>query len=791
LLLLEGGPTPDLVDVVSNAAAARLALQPAASDLMAPKAPAADPGVAVTTAIGQAEAADDALVKAAALEPVLQLLSDPSALPAVVEHLDALFAQTGALIASVAAVAAADLTAELAGAVSTAAQLVTAFCEAGTPSKAALAACVPPLGALIGAPSPPAWSETELVESEARAALLTSACSTLHSLATLPSGRLALRTAAVAPALLALLQPALSSQPALQAHAALALSRLAESALSRATLAAPDTLPSLVGLVSTLSAPPPPTDALALRVHAKLLLLVGFCLYDACLLSPLFAAGLVDTTLKLLLPPPPPPPLEDGAEPPPEPSADALKCAAELRSNAATVLAIAGQSPAGRELVAKAGGLTILADALSPLVRADDAAGGDKAALAAAAAGAAAADDAAAALAANVTLALAHAALSAAGAAKLAALPQLIPSLAALLAPTPDGAVPGWAAVRGNACTALMHVVAAPAGRTAFLSSPASPAPPPIAEEEGEEGAATPVDAPPAHSNQSALSVVVALLAHATPATEEESAEPPPPPETDPGLLASAADILSACALDSNGCDAVVSAGGAHALLALLGGADQPPSLTEALVSAYAALAANPTACVMLRGASPPPPAEPAADDADAPPAEDAQAPPPPPSPLALVPTLLMSPSEGLCRAAASLATSACADAVNAATLVRLQTLPMLSQLAPTSSAAKGALDALCVAVPSAQLWRAGTLGTGVAIRDGFYGVTRDAQMLDVETLAKSNVGSEHSHAPSHPATLPPCHPATLPHSSAHLHTATRQLTTHVLPAPLPPRRHT
>jgi len=84
-----------------------------------------------------------------------------------------------------------------------------------------------------------------------------------------------------------------------------------------------------------------------------------------------------------------------------------------------------------------------------------------------------------------------------------------------------------------------------------------------------------------------------------------------------------------------------------------------------------------------------------------------------------------------------------CADAVNAATLVRLQTLPMLSQLAPTSSAAKAALDALCVAVPSAQLWRAGTLGTGVAIRDGFYAVTRDAQMLDVETLAKSNVGTE------------------------------------------------
>ena len=48
------------------------------------------------------------------------------------------------------------------------------------------------------------------------------------------------------------------------------------------------------------------TDALALRLRAKILLLLGFCLYDGTLLPQLLEASLLESALALLAPLPPP-----------------------------------------------------------------------------------------------------------------------------------------------------------------------------------------------------------------------------------------------------------------------------------------------------------------------------------------------------------------------------------------------------------------------------------------------------------------------------------------------------
>ena len=122
------------------------------------------------------------------------------------------------------------------------------------------------------------------------------ACGALSALASQPEGRLALRKSGAVTPLLALLQPPVAEQPALQAQAALALSHLAESPMCRTELASPATLSALLALLPLLQQPTPPTEALALRLRAKVLLLLGFCLYDGVLLPQLLGASSTSPT---------------------------------------------------------------------------------------------------------------------------------------------------------------------------------------------------------------------------------------------------------------------------------------------------------------------------------------------------------------------------------------------------------------------------------------------------------------------------------------------------------------
>ena len=675
-------------------------------------------------------------------------------------------AKVAEALSEVASTAPGDLTPELAGVVKSGSQMLAGLCDAG--AAAAALATAPPLLSLVATPAPraakaappvvvdageaaaaeapaeappqpvAAWREADLTED--RTAVLTSACAGLSALASHAPGRLALRKHGAVAALLALVQPPTGGQPALQAQATLALSHLAESPMCRASLNEPAVRPSLLALLAILQSRAAPTDALALRLRAKVLLLLGFCLYDGKLLPQLLGASLVEHALALLEPTAAVE-LDPEAEPPEPPSGEALQCAAELKSNAATVVAIAGQSAAGREAIVAAGGLTTLVKALSPPAAGADGEPPPPAAT----------DQAAAALMANVTLALAHAALSGSAAVFLASQPEIVPLLASILAPSPEGAVPGWSAVRGNACTALLHIVHQPAGRLAFLAAPAALAPGEAAPE-GEEEATDPKEEA-AGGPATALEAVVAVLLSAIPSADPD-AETPAPAETDANLLAAAADILNQCASETDGRAAIMGAGGAPALMALLD-AEQPPVLLEPVVAALSALAAHPDACVLL-GTSPPAPVPPAeeGDAAADPKSEEAQAdeeppppPPPAPPPLAVVPALLASDAVALRRAGAGLAAASCIDSGNAAILIKLKVLPLLVRLADTDAvvgaAARMAIDALCLAVPSALLWRTGTLPTSVGTTDGFFAVTRDTELLALEDLALSNKGPE------------------------------------------------
>ena len=296
------------------------------------KAAAVDPAEAVAKAVETAQGAADAAGKAAALQPVLDLFADPSATEAIVAEASAVLGEVGGLLA---AAAAEECTAELATSIATGTHLITSFAEAGAAGPAA-SSCVPPVVTLLAAPGPDMSDE--------KSALLTSACTAAYALASTPPGRSALRKADVPAALLALLQPAYSSHRALLAQVALTVGRLAESALSRAAFGSEANLPLLLSSLTILATPPTPTEALSLRLHAKLLLMLGFCLYDGSMLTSLLDGGLLKYALANLNPPP----ADPDAEAPP---ADALQCAQELRSNSATVIAIAGQSAPGRDLL--------------------------------------------------------------------------------------------------------------------------------------------------------------------------------------------------------------------------------------------------------------------------------------------------------------------------------------------------------------------------------------------------------------------------------------------------------
>ena len=708
---------------------------------MAPKAAAADPAEAVTAAVAAADGCSGP-AKAAALEPLIGLLADPEAQPLVLEQATAALTALAAVLDEAAGTPGADVTAELAQAVDTAAKLISAFGEAGA-AAVVVATCAAPLAAIVA----PAIAADA---SEPLCALLTSACAALAAVAASADGRLALRKASVVAPLLAIVQPPLAVMPSLQVQAALALSRLVESPTCRASLGVPATLPSLLALLPTLGTPPSAADAFGLRARSKLLLLLGFCLYDGALLPQLVAGGLVDAALSLLAP------LAPSDEPEAEaPSEEAVQCAAELRSNAATVLAIGGQSMAGRKAIVAAGGLPALVEALSgPGVPSADAA---------------ALDAAASALIANLTLSLAHVALDGAAAATLASLPATLPALVAVLPPPAEGSVPGWAAVRGNACTALLHIVHQPSARAALLNPP--PPPPAAAAEaaEGEEAAAETKEggeeeaAAPAPS---AVEVLVGLLVAGSPpdadADADADAAPPAAAETDVSLLATVADLVGQCASEAAGREVLMAAGCAAPLLRLLA-ESTPPLLLEAATAAYAALAAHPSACALLKGPSAPPAAPPAAEgDAEGEGAETKEGggeegegaatapPPPPPAPIAIVLPLLGGSSASLQRAGCALVDAACSDAESATKLIKLGALPLLQALTAMSAsdgllaaAARAAILSLCTAVPAALLWYRGELPPPLPTADGFYAVTRDSPLLAVEDLALSNDGPE------------------------------------------------
>ena len=564
---------------------------------MAPKAAPVDHSEAVDQALSQTREAAG-LAKAAAFDAILALFGEPETLALAVAHAAEIAAEAAGVLAEVAAMAQ-PTDDEAAAAHAKGVQLLTALCDAGAATTIS-AACLPPLLAVIATPAakasrtaaasgavpgpavgpegaacspaaaappvpPPAWRSADLTES--RVALLTSACTGLCSLAAYAEGRIALRRASALPPLLALLQPVLAEHAALQAQAALTLAHLAESPLCRASLRDSTTRPALLGVLTLLQAPAVANDAHGLRLRAKLLLLLGFCLYDGALLPSLLSASLLTAALTLL-----DLPTADGeAEPP---SAEALQCAAELRANAASVLAIGCQYQAGRDALCQAGGLDRLAASLSAIVGVEPLPAGDAAA---------------AAVIANIVLAVAHAALDGDTAAVLAANPSVIPSLVGLLQPAPEDAVVGWAAVRGNACTALAHLAHVPSGRATVLTMPmAAAATDPDAAAAAEDADTLAEESKTTAPAADALATLVAILNAAAPAPAD-GGDTAVDQQPDAALIAAASNVLHEVAGEEAGRLAIVAAGGIEALLPLLS-AVQQPNVLEAAASAYAAL---------------------------------------------------------------------------------------------------------------------------------------------------------------------------------------------------------
>jgi hypothetical protein len=212
---------------------------------MAPKAAAAAEPADVIASVA---AASGATAKATAMEPLIAALAETP--DAVVAEGVQLFQEVASVLAEVAAVPLAELTPELAAAVATCAQLITGGCDAGALA-VVLPACAPPLMMIVTPPpsravrpstepeaapaaapasnevTQPVWREAALTET--RVALLTSATASLGALATSAQGRLVLRKGGAMASMLALLAPAVASHVALQAHAALTLSRKSRS----------------------------------------------------------------------------------------------------------------------------------------------------------------------------------------------------------------------------------------------------------------------------------------------------------------------------------------------------------------------------------------------------------------------------------------------------------------------------------------------------------------------------------------------------------------------------------
>ena len=99
-----------------------------------------------------------------------------------------------------------------------------------------------------------------------------------------------------------------------------------------------------------------------------------------------------------------------------------------------------------------------------------------------------ASDAASSALIANVVLSLAHVALDGGAAIALVAIPGTLPALASLMRPAPEGAVGGWSAVRGNAVTALLHLLHVAEGKAAMVPRESDETASAPAVAEGEEG---------------------------------------------------------------------------------------------------------------------------------------------------------------------------------------------------------------------------------------------------------------------------------------------------------------
>ena len=167
-----------------------------------------------------------------------------------------------------------------------------------------------------------------------------------------------------------------------------------------------------------------------------------------------------------------------------------------------------------------------------------------------------ASDAASSALIANVVLSLAHVALDGGAAIALVAIPGTLPALASLMRPAPEGAVGGWSAVRGNAVTALLHLLHVAEGKAAMVprESDETASAPAVAEGEegveegayegeegvegggGEDGASDPKAATPPPPIAVLVEVLSGALPTPAPAAEEgaDPAEEPPLP-TAPG----------------------------------------------------------------------------------------------------------------------------------------------------------------------------------------------------------------------------------------------------------------
>lgn len=237
----------------------------------------------------------------------------------------------------------------------------------------------------------------------------------------------------------------------------------------------------------------------------------------------------------------------------------------------------------------------------------------------------------------QASLAIAHLAISTRAALELieaGAVRALIP----LLAQTPAGAEQ-VSPVRGNACTALLHLCNSPSGRAALL--------------EGE-----------------GLAYLAAIVAT---------------PNSDPSLSTTAIDVMSQIAEEKQGRMAVLSSGVVPSLLPLIS-LDYAKPLIEATAALLSSVALTSAGCALLRG------------EVEANNEEPADPPPPPPTnALKCIPALLGPQSAPqLRRAAAGLVISACEQRENANQLLALGCVSTLISLSKEHTSGAGCSRSLC-----------------------------------------------------------------------------------------------